>query len=463
MQNSENSYHKLRCCLASLILRFSDLRHNSRRMVYFNYLKSLQHRPHGYINMLQRQKLTQIIKYAQTNIPYYSKIIRNRSIDETSVVEYLKDIPVLTKDIIRNEFDRLYKYRKGVFAYRNTSGGSTGEPVTFMQDQEYDSWNSAAKMLFDLWAGYSPGLSKVRIWGADRDFENKKNRLPQKASHYILNSTSLNSYYLSDKNITEFAGAIDRLRPHTILSYVESIYDIARYVKKEGLSIHSPYSIITAAGTLFPEVKETVKNVFNCLVFNMYGSREVGGIACSCRKDNGLHFIPCIHYIEILKPDGPVCTKEGDEGEIVITLLTNRSMPLIRYKIGDLAVVGPRTCSCGINFPMIKDVRGRIGDIFITSDGNHFDPHFFGHLFYFKSWLKRYQVVQENSDLIRINIELSSESNARNQFIEEQKEISEKIHRVSKNVKINYKVVKNIEKTRTGKFRYVISRIQPSR
>jgi phenylacetate-CoA ligase len=84
---------------------------------------------------IQQKKLYQMIKYATQNIPYYKKIIKEHNIQfsEDSIFDDIKKFPILTKDVIRNHFDELYKFRDPTY-YRNTSGGSTGEPVVFYQD-----------------------------------------------------------------------------------------------------------------------------------------------------------------------------------------------------------------------------------------------------------------------------------------------------------------------------------------
>lgn len=459
LPNDLKGSQKLRCFLAWLLLWYQDLRDHKRRMKYFHYLMKMQHLPRVEIEKIQRHRLFKLLQYAQREIPYYSKIMGGMKIDEEHIVELLRDLPMLTKDIIRDRFNELHKIRDGVSTYRNTSGGSTGEPVLLMQDRDYSDWNEASKLLVEGWAGYFPGLSKIVLWGADRDMESGNLNVLQKLSRNLLNSRMLNSYRISDDNMGEFVACTNYHKPHTILAYVESIDDIARYIEKRTIFCFSPHAIITAAGTLFDEVRRRLEEVFDCSVYNNYGSREVGGIAFSCHNDEGLHVLPFTQFVELLKPDGSLCTKEGEEGEVVITLLTNYTMPLIRYRIGDRAVLGPRSCDCGIKFPLLKEVQGRISDIIVTPDGNHMDAHLFNHLFFFKPWLKRYQVVQEQEDCIKIKIELSSVADAKQLCLADQKEISERINEISKALKIRYEIVEMVEKTLTGKYRYVVSRL----
>lgn len=82
-------------------------------------------------------------------------------------------------------------------------------------------------------------------------------------------------------------------------------------------------------------MRKEIEEVFKCNVFNRYGSREVGGIACNCADETDLHLSIWNQYVEILddymQPVGP-----GKIGKAYVTTLNNKVMPLIRYEIGDI-------------------------------------------------------------------------------------------------------------------------------
>ena len=78
---------------------------------------------------IQQKKLYKLIEYASENIPYYKRIIQEYNIQfsEDTIFKDIKKFPLLTKDVIRNHFDKLYKFRDNTY-YRNSSGGSPVEP-----------------------------------------------------------------------------------------------------------------------------------------------------------------------------------------------------------------------------------------------------------------------------------------------------------------------------------------------
>jgi phenylacetate-CoA ligase len=359
---------------------------------------------------LQEDRLKRLLQHAYTNVPYY-----RRAMDETGLLKNNSDdlldennfskFPFLTKEILRiHQSDLISKdIRKRKFYY-NTSGGSTGEPVRFIQDLEYKHWVRGASLLYDRWTGYNPGMPKIILWGSERDFLEGRERPLARLKSSLKNEVLLNTFTMSETHMHQYVEAINHLKPVQILAYVESIYELARFIEKKSLMVYSPKVIMTSAGTLYPNMRQIIERVFRAPVFNRYGSREVGAIACECGVHQGLHVSPLNNYIEIIREDGSLAAP-GEVGEIVVTCLANYAMPLIRYRIGDLGVWAEEECSCGRKWPLLKEVSGRINSIIKTKNGVY-DSTALTTSFYFKDEKKtqtfmsfsRYQLVQKALD-----------------------------------------------------------------
>jgi len=431
-----------------------------RVLKYYNKLKDHQWNTVEENRKIQQKKLYQMIKYATQNIPYYKQIIREYNIQfsEDNIFDDIKKFPVLTKHIIRNHFDGLYKFRDNTY-YRNTSGGSTGEPVIFYQDRNYLEWEIATKNLFNEWAGRKIGEPMVKLWGSLRDVlsggEGFKGYLRQQLYGVII----LPSYRMTEKDLYKYVQSINNIKPRLILAYTNGIDELARFIKENCLSIYSPRAIMTSAGVLYPEVRARIEEVFQAPIFNRYGSREVGDIACNCEKNQGLHIIPDIHYIEMLNEQDKE-VKPGERGEIVVTLLTNYTMPLIRYNIGDRGILSEIECSCGRGFPLLKKVEGRIRSVFKNKQGDFIDGGVFIRLFYFRDNIKQFQVIQEFLEQITINLVLKDKRQtkvAKKDFIEINKSI--KIIMGNKTI-IKYNLVDVIDSSPSGKYSYVFSKLE---
>ncbi len=107
-------------------------------------------------------------------------------------------------------------------------------------------------------------------------------------------------------------------------------------------------------------------------VHNCYGASEFyGPMFLECEKQCGLHIWADLCYMEILDKDGNPC-KDGERGEIVVTMLKKEAFPLIRYKIGDISALDWTPCACGRTHPRLMRLSGRTDDMLVVRGVNVF-------------------------------------------------------------------------------------------
>lgn len=411
----------------------------------------------------QREQLTKMLLHASRHVPYYRKILTDAGVVSGGSVNLDKfgQIPLLDKNLIRAHEKELktddIKDRKWSL---NSSGGSTGEPVVLVQDQDYCEWGYNVKLLYDKWSGYNISDRKVILWGSLRDIFAGGEKFRTNLGRWLRNEFYQNAFDLTPGKMFLFAKQINELKPVQILAYVESIYDLSRFVEREGLEIHSPHSIMTTAGTLYPAMRETIERVFRTKIFNRYGSREVGDIACECELHNGLHVTAPTHYLEILDSDG-MPAGPGETGEIVITLLSNFTMPLIRYRIGDTAAWAAKPCTCGRNWPLLKEINGRVTDIFITNDGRRIHGTYFIMQLFYRNWIRKYKFIQEDFDHIRVLLApYEKAENPHKVYANEIKEIADNVRVVmGKDCRVDFEFVDSIPSSHSGKYLYSLSKV----
>jgi phenylacetate-CoA ligase len=161
--------------------------------------------------------------------------------------------------------------------------------------------------------------------------------------------------------------------------------------------------VVTTAGTLYPFMRQKIAQVFGCEVYNQYGSREVSDVAFELPGTEGLWVAPWGNFVEILDEQGmPV--PPGQEGNIVVTCLTNYAMPLLRYEIGDRGTLLPQPAAAGPGLQVLKQVSGRNMDVFRKPDGTLVDSQYFIHLMYFRPWVWKFQVVQRSLDQVLFRV-----------------------------------------------------------
>jgi len=193
--------------------------------------------------------------------------------------------------------------------------------------------------------------------------------------------------------------------------------------------------------------------VFGAPVFETYGSREFTFIAGECDRHQGLHVSMENLLVEILDDDGRP-TPAGEEGNVVITDLSNYGMPFIRYANGDRAVAGWGTCSCGRGLPLLQKVVGRRLDILETPDGRRIPGEFFPHLMKDFPAVKRFQVVQEQLDRIELRLVVNYPLPQQSRSL-----LDQEIRKVvGPAVKLSLLTVDDIPLTSAGKLRVVVSK-----
>ena len=150
-----------------------------------------------------------------------------------------------------------------------------------------------------------------------------------------------------------------------------------------------------------PAWRKSIVHFFDCDVRDMYGSTEFYRLAWECEKHEGYHLDVDAHVIEFLDAeDNPV--NSGD-GYIVVTGLYNYAMPLVRYKIGDIAGLKEGKCSCGRSLPVIDSIQGRADDYIKLPSGKTISPRRINLLDSVKG-IEQYVTTQLRRDLIRVEV-----------------------------------------------------------
>lgn len=418
------------------------------------YLKIKNIYDEGKLFNLKEKYIKNLLLHAYKNVPYYHRIFKEIGLVNDEIVDFSKffKIPLLTKEKIRNEeiLSKDYTTRK---LYHTSTGGSTGEPIKFLQDNNYRKWKNATNKYYyqDILGIDELNVKKIILWGSERDLFEGSIGLKLKIGNWLTNTKFLNSFRMTKEEIENYIKIINSHKPDLIRGYAGSLYELCRYAEKKKMTIFSPKILISSAETLRDEMRQKIETVFGTKIYNFYGSRECASMAGEC-KYGLMHLFTFNNYIEILDNNNkPV--KEGKEGKIIVTNLHNYSMPLIRYEIGDMAIRGPRKHKCGIPLLTLKKVTGRVTDHFLKEDGTIIHGEFFTHLFYFKDWVKAFRIIQENYKKIRILVVPIGI------IIEPKKrDIENKIRKImGQDCEIIWECVEEIPTAKSGKYLYTKS------
>ena len=419
------------------------------------------------VKKYQKRELLSLLNHSKNNSVYYSEKVPNSVLtdsDSTLESNIISEIPILTKENLKHRKDDIIADdAENRNTYKNHSGGSTGDPVQFVQDQQYLDSARAVTILFDEWSGYQIGDKKARLWGSERDLFEDREYLITRTKRYLKNEVWLNAFRMTTGDMERYVKKINSFQPVQLLGYADSTYELAKFIEREHLNVHSPTAVMTSAGKLYPHMRKQIEQTFEAPVYDRYGSREVGDIACECSENQGLHISSPTHFVEVVDDDGNHVDK-GEQGHVLVTSLTNYSMPFIRYRIGDMAVWGGDDCSCDLEFPVLKEISGRETSMFYTKDNDVVSPEYFIHLLGVvldPEWLEKFQIVQQEYDHIVFRCVSSlPQTRVETEFSDSLEEITEKIQLVmGDECTVEYEFVSEIPPSDSGKYLYAISEL----
>ncbi len=339
------------------------------KLRYLKEFARTQFLPIHDLRAIQMERLSTLLEHAYRRCPFYKEAFDRAGVvpDTLKTLEDLAAFPILEKRDIQESRDAMVAEgwpRDDLIA--NYTGGSTGAPLTFFMSHERTCSRWAATIRHNRWAGWEIGDRVAYLWGALRDEPPKtpRTRLRQKL---LEPQIFLNTSHLTEQAMAEFHDEMRRFRPKIVLAYARSAALFARFLKAQGLAPYRPESIVTSAEVLETEDRAVIEEVFGCPVFNRYGCREVSVIASECSAHQGLHVMAEGLYVEIVRGGRPA--RMGEDGEILVTDLLNRAMPLIRYRIGDVAAWEEGNCPCGRELPRLRRLMGRATDFLVGHDG----------------------------------------------------------------------------------------------
>lgn len=304
------------------------------------------------LRSLKANRMTEALQHAVTRVPFYQRL----GVDSGS----LSDFPILEKEDLVREVEQLRPSRPHR-ALRKTTGGSTGRAVTVFKDPRGIAAERAATWTAFSWYGINPGERAVRLWGTGGTIQRK---IRSRLADLAMNRQTFSAFAFKDEDLSSYWKVISEYQPRYIYGYASMIEALAEelLVNQTGQPGWGLKAIITTAEPLFPRQRDLMERAFGVQIRNEYGCGEVGPIAYECERGR-LHLMETHLHIEVLDEKGTE-VNPGETGEIVVTDLMNRAMPLIRYRVGDLATKPSDggVCRCGLAFQTLQEVLGRTYD-----------------------------------------------------------------------------------------------------
>jgi phenylacetate-CoA ligase len=405
------------------------------------------------IRAYQDDKVKHLIEHAYENVPYYRDLMTGLKLapNDVSCLADLQKLPILTKEDVRNNVDRLVSRKAKIreLVPRHTSGTS-GKALHFYSSKESISFQWAV-----WWRHRARFGLKFGTWHAN--FTGKLVTPPQqtKPPYWRWNSPCrqalLNMHHLTPSKIADVIDFLNRQGFVFYTGYPSIIHMLAVNARDAGLELMArPRVICTGAEPMNQLQRRDIEQLTHATLTDHWGLSEGCGNAAQCpqflyHEDFEFGVVECVD---------PHPSGDGRfRGRVVCTGFANPDFPFIRYDTGDSGTwESPEfRCACGRQSKVLAGVEGRQEDYVVTPEGARVMR--FDYIFKDTMNVKEAQVVQEQLGAIKMRVVRRSEYRAE----DEQLLVNEIKRWISPRLEISFEYVDEIERESSGKFRAVKS------
>lgn len=373
-------------------------------------LEESQWLPREQVEQKNLERLRDLLTHCKQSVPFYSNVMKKCGFEPDSLRSFddLRALPVISKSDLRADYENFRSAADESPYDVWSSSGSTGEPFPFRLDRRSIRANTFAALARGRrWWGMDFGVREAMIWSGLSDLTGTASgrfaALKRRTSWSLKNITTLDVYLLDDTAIQRGFWAFSRSHPRLVRAIASGLLRFCVGLERLGLDgrqLGIEVAIYTGEG-LTQAQRNCIETVLGCRTVSEYGCTELGIIAFECPQ-GGLHISHENLLVEFIVGGRPA--EAGERAEMVITNLNDRIYPLVRYKIGDVAIPTTRYCACGRTLPLIEELGGRVHDSVQTPSGRTIHGLLFTHLFDRLPEVKQFRVIQSHIHALLIEI-----------------------------------------------------------
>jgi phenylacetate-CoA ligase len=349
----------------------------------------------------QTSRLKTVLEYAYQTIPFSHRKYDSVGFhpDQFRSLEDIGRIPLLTKRGLREtNLSELCDPRGNEKALELATSGSSGSPIRVCRSES------------SMWLFSAYNLSLYYEWCQGKPFANVL---------YFIDPTSHTIDYALGEQLRATVGEdriqsafapltfqqelVLELQPEFISSYPTTMRNIAGWFDRRGETISSLKLLHLTSESIDPLTRRMLMRVFpDARIVESYTSTEAGLVGYSCLTDRGFHVTETQVYAEIIDEKG---APTKSTGRIVVTDLTNRSTPIIRYVgLDDYCRWAQDPCGCKTPNRRIAEMEGRLIDSIVLANGATQSPYTLTNAMGTVAGVLSYQIVQENVSSFRVRI-----------------------------------------------------------
>ncbi len=352
------------------------------------------------------EKLKRTLVLANEGIPFYQERFQKAGFDPNRDFRSTADlerIPLLTKDDVRAQHERMIDRRFLTGSVVANTSGTTGQPMTMRLNESYIAFDYA--VMFRHWA--QAGYSFRAPFAAIRSYVPATADGPLWKYNFWQNTLYMSAYHLKPSNSQQYVEELLRFKPRYIRGYASSMNVLAEYAYPYREKFSFVRGIFTASETLLASERGNIERTFGKKLFDWYGMTEPAVVITENTAHDGMEVNWEYGFPEFLSAKG----LQPDERRLIATSLHNPVMPFIRYDTGDIVTLtDPDASNTDRVYPKIRFVTGRKDECILTPDGGRLPSLNFYSLLQTYTDILRFQFVQ--TDLSHVTMKLAMRPNA---------------------------------------------------
>jgi phenylacetate-CoA ligase len=360
------------------------------------------------IRAFQIERLKWTVEWAYEHNEYHKVRMKGAGVEPRGIdsMDDLIHLPFMSKEDFRDNYPlKMLCTERKTLREVHLSSGSTGMPVVMAYNEhDLDQWAECMARCYRM-AGIDRGdtiqiTPSFGLFNGGFGFYHGA----RKAGLFVIPTGAGNTprqiKLMNDFHVKAVMG---------VVSYGIRIMEVLEETKQ---AIPSLKIGMFGAETFSDSMRERIENGLGIEAFDIYGMTETGGVGTTgldCQAHNGIHVWEDQYILEVIDPETRKPVVDGEEGEVVFTSLNRQSIPVIRFRTGDISrVISRERCYCGRTHVRIDRIKGRIDDMLIVKGVNFYPRQIEQALMDIPGVRSHYQIIIEDINGVkdvRVNVE----------------------------------------------------------
>lgn len=390
--------------LARTFSRIQERLLGRRTFAILKELEESQWWPRERLDALRLERLRSLAASAYEHSPYWRAVMDQRGFSPADLrsLEDLRRFPLLEKATLRERREEMVWRDEGPRLKLVRTSGSTNEALQFYTNSNREAAINAARIRGHRWIGVNKGDKEVYFWGSPVELH-AQDRIKH-LRDWLVNEPLSDGFEITPQRALRYIEDWKRWRPKCIFGYPNSFILTVQIAAKLGVDLtelkRCGVRVLCTTSEMLGEVnRKIISEAFGLPVYDSYGLREAALVGHECDRFT-MHTMDEQVLLETIDPQ--TLEPTGGEGELVVTSLISRAMPVIRYRSGDIVTLSDAPCPCGRSLRSLVVSGGRIADFVVTRQGKWVAGYFLIYICRGVPGVVKFQAIQERVGEVRV-------------------------------------------------------------